>query len=287
VSLFSQQGRYPEGETIMKPSQIFISYSSKDYQYACKLYDDLLSARYWVWIDKKNLEPAKEWEPQIDENLKKSKILVALISSKSVVSDWVKHEGSIAFALNQVIIPVKIEPFGIYSASDLPIWAAKIQLLDLIDGSPEYDDQFQRLKQVLGEPLPIRQHLKEMLIHYQNSGMLLDEVALDLIERHYGELYLTKEEQEIADKLIEESRRKLDDYWVRYDKLEKDYENAKTTISILSNRFKDKVDSLNKEIESLNKNIASGDRLQLALFASVYLALACYILSLIIYFVSR
>ncbi len=271
----------------MKPSQIFISYSSKDYQYACKLYDDLLSARYWVWIDKKNLEPAKEWEPQIDENLKKSKILVALISSKSVVSDWVKHEGSIAFALNQVIIPVKIEPFGIYSASDLPIWAAKIQLLDLIDGSPEYDDQFQRLKQVLGEPLPIRQHLKEMLIHYQNSGMLLDEVALDLIERHYGELYLTKEEQEIADKLIEESRRKLDDYWVRYDKLEKDYENAKTTISILSNRFKDKVDSLNKEIESLNKNIASGDRLQLALFASVYLALACYILSLIIYFVSR
>jgi hypothetical protein len=179
----------------------------------------------------RRLEPAKEWEPQIDENLRKSKTLIALISSQSVKSDWVKHEGSMALAFNQAIIPVKVEPFGTYSAVNLPIWAGKIQLLELIEGSKDYDDQFQKLKQLLGEPLPIRQHLVEMLLHYKNSGMLLDEVALALIERHYDELSLPKEKKELADKLIEESRRKLDTYWVRYDKLQKDYEIANKNIT--------------------------------------------------------
>jgi hypothetical protein len=184
----------------------------------------------------RRLGATKDWEPQVDENLRTSKTLIALISSNSVKSDWVKHEGAVAFALHQLIIPVKIEPFGTYSASDLPIWAAKVQLLDLIEGTKEYRDQFQKLKQILGEPLPIRQHLKEMLIHYKYSGMLLDEVALSLVERHYHELYLTKEEKELADKLIQESTRTLDNYWTRYDKLEKDYENAKITIATLSNK---------------------------------------------------
>jgi hypothetical protein len=209
----------------MKQTQIFISYQHSNQQFAYKLYNDLLSDGYWVWVDRR-IEPAKEWEPQIDENLRKSKILIALISSKSVKSDWVKHEGSMAFALNQLIIPVKIEPFGTYSAADLPIWAAKIQLLDIIEGATDYDDHFQELKQKLGEPLPIRQHLEEMLLHYKNSGMLLDEVALALIERHYDELHLPKDMKALADKLIEESRRNLDKYWIRYAKLEKHYENA-------------------------------------------------------------
>lgn len=246
----------------MKPSQIFISYSSKDYQFALKLYDDLLSSRYWVWIDKKNLEAGKEWEPQLEDNLRKSNTLVALISSNSVKSDWVKHEGSIAYALNQAIIPVKIEPFEKYSANDLPIWASKIQLLDLIEGSPEYDDQFQKLKQNLGEPLPIRQHLKEMLIHYKNSGMLLDEVALSLIERHYDELYLTKEEKVLADKLIEESKRKLEDYWVRYNKLQRDYENAQKTIYALRNRLDSEIKTLKEQIERMSEESKINEKVQ-------------------------
>lgn len=269
----------------MNQSQIFISYSTNNFLFACKLYDDLLSDGYWVWIDKKNLEAAKEWEPQIDDNLRKSKTLIALISSASVISDWVKHEGSMAFARDQTIIPVKIEPFGTYSASNLPIWAAKIQLLDLIEGSPDYDDQYQKLKQLLGKPLPIRKHLLETLAHYQNSGVLLDEVALALIERHYDELYLTKEEKELADRLIEESRRKLDDYWLRYDKLKKDYDNTRVYVSNLHNKFNNEIEALNTEIESLKKKSASDERLQLALFFLVYIAMAIYVFSLLVYFV--
>ena len=121
---------------------------------------------------------------------------------------------------------------------------------------------FQKLKQLLGEPLPIRQHLEEMLLHYKNSGMLLDEVALALIDRHYDELSLTKDEKALADKLIEESRRKLDSYWIRYDKLEKDYENAKKNIS-----------NLDKKIQSL----LSDRRFQLAFTVLLYIIVFSYL----------
>lgn len=205
----------------MEQSQIFISYQRLNQQFAIQIYNDLLSAGYWVWMDKR-LKPAEEWEPQIDENLRKSSIFIVLISSKSVASDWVKHEGSMAFALNQKIVPVQIEPFGTYKSDSLPIWVAKIQLHQLFEGV-DYRDKFRVLKQLLGTPLPIRQHLIEMLSHYQTSQMLLDEVALDLIQRHYNELYLTSDQKALADKLILESKAKLQSYWVRYDKLKDAY----------------------------------------------------------------
>src|SRR5688572_18886912 len=153
----------------MEQSQIFLSYSSLNRPFADKIYNDLLSARYWVWMDKR-LKPAEQWEPQIDENLRKSSIFIVLISSQSIASDWVKHEGSMAFALNQKIVPVQI---AAEFTGKLPIWVEKIQLHKLIDGSTNYYDKFQELKQLLGIPLPIRQHLDEMLVHYQNSHMLL------------------------------------------------------------------------------------------------------------------
>ncbi len=209
----------------MQQSQIFISYARPNQQFATRIYNDLLTAGYWVWMDPK-LKPAEKWEPQIEENLRKSKTFIVLISSHSVASDWVKHEGSMAFALKQDIVPVQIEPFGKYTSINLPIWAGKIQLHRLFEGSADYDDKFQELKQFLGPPLPIRQHLEEMLLHYQNSGTLLDEVALALIDKHYHELSLPKEQKVLADKLIRQSRAKLYSYWERYDKLENGYEKA-------------------------------------------------------------
>jgi hypothetical protein len=182
----------------------------------------------------RRLEPAKEWEPQIDENLRKSKTFIVLISSDSVESNWVKHEGSMAFALNQFIIPIQIEQFGTtYSAAKLPIWAAKIQLLKLIDGSNDYEDTFQELKQLLGEPLPIRQYLEEMFRQYEHSGMLLDEVALALVEKNYHKLFLPKDKKALLDKIIRESKVRLESYLAGYEILKNDYKKAQEEIDRL------------------------------------------------------
>jgi TIR domain-containing protein len=202
----------------MAQTQIFISHSSADKAFTDKLYDALLADGYWVWMDK-SLQPAEKWEPQIDEKLRMSKIFLVLFSSTSVTSDWVKHEGSMALALNQQIIPVKIDPYSSDLEQKLPIWAKPIQLHKLFEGSADYDDQYLELKQLLGKPLPVRQYLIQMLKHYQESGMLLDEVALALIDKHYNQLNLTRAQQLIADELIQESRFRLASYWIRYEKL--------------------------------------------------------------------
>ena len=208
--------------------QIFISHTSADNQVAFSLYDHLLNARYWVWMDKKDLRAGEKWPAQLDENLRKSTKLIVLFSSESIKSDWVKHEGSMASALNQTIIPVNIEPSRSYLSRDLALWAREIQLYELYEGSADYADQLELVKRRLGHPLPIRQHLLEMLRHYQESKVLLDEGSLDLIERHYGELHLSAAQKRIADELIRESKLKLESYWIRYDKLNKAYKTART-----------------------------------------------------------
>ena len=45
----------------------------------------------------KSLEEAKEWKPQIEHHLRKSNRFIVLISSHSVESKWVRHEGSMAY----------------------------------------------------------------------------------------------------------------------------------------------------------------------------------------------
>lgn len=209
----------------MNQSQIFISYTSDNRPFARKLYNDLLSAGYWVWMDKMNLEAAHKWEPQIHVNLMKSKTLIALISSKSIKSDWVKHEGSMALALDQKIIPVKIEPGKL--AGKLPIWAADIELLDLIEGSADYEDKFQELMYQLGQPLPIRQYIEHVLIQKKyDPELLLDEVGLALVERHYHDLHLSKDKKELLDKLITETRSKMETAWMRYERLKREKERV-------------------------------------------------------------
>jgi hypothetical protein len=211
----------------MAQTQIFISHSSSDKPFTEKLYETLLADGYWVWMDK-SLQPAEKWEPQIDENLRKSKIFLVLFSSVSVKSDWVRHEGSMALALNQQIIPVKIDPSCTDLEQNLPIWAKPIQLHTLFEGFADYEDQYQELKQLLGKPLPIRQYLIQMLKHYKESGMLLDEVALALIEKHYDQLNLTRAQQLIADEVIQESKFRLASYWIRYNNLKNALDRTRT-----------------------------------------------------------
>jgi hypothetical protein len=191
----------------MNGNQIFISHQSNDTECAIKLYDDLLESRYWVWVDKKNLEAGEEWETQIKDNLEKSKTFIVLFSSNSINSDWVKHEGSMACAYKHRIIPVNIEPSPKYSKGKLPIWAKPIQLLELYIGSPQYADQLEKLKEKLDKPLSVQKYLLDQIDHYQRDGTLLDEVGFELVVRHYDKLHLTNDQRKITDKLIEDTSR--------------------------------------------------------------------------------
>ncbi|MBI3167966.1 MAG: toll/interleukin-1 receptor domain-containing protein [Chloroflexi bacterium] len=253
------------------------------------MYDDLLIEGYPVWMDKA-MEELKEWKPQIEDNLRNSNRYVVLISSHSVKSKWVLHEGSMAYALKRLIIPLLIEKFEGYSAKDLPIWVEEIQLVNFVEDFMDYPNRLKKLKQYLGEPLPIQKHLEEMVIQYKTSGMLLGEVALDLIEKHKDKIVLP----EGAKELIERSRRFLQDYRTRYANLEKDYEMAKITIDDLEKKYQNlsanmyDLEKKNERANIDNYNLLKKIKLYaeghtfLSLFFFILIVLSCYILVVVI-----
>lgn len=212
----------------MNGDQIFLSHSSVDNEFACRLYDYLQSASYWVWMDKYNIRAGEKWEPQIDENLRKSKTFIFLMSGPAAESEWVRHEGSMALALNRKLITVKFKPLESYGSYKLPLWAKPIQPINLFEGTVDYDDQLTELKRLLGKPLPIRQYLLSVLPHYKATGLLLDEASLELIELHYDELNLKGAEKRLADDLIRDTHLRLDHYWTRYQKVKNYYDKART-----------------------------------------------------------
>jgi hypothetical protein len=203
----------------MEEKQIFISYSKKNKEYARQIYNDLLWDGYWVWMDPR-IEKGKKWRPQIDHNLKLSNRCIVLISPEAIDSKWVQHEISMACGRDQVILPVKIKD---YAPKELPIGVEEIQLFNLVEGKVDYERELKKLKQRLGKPIPVQRYLEDMLILYQISEVLLSEVALQLYEKHKKEIVWPEGKEALAKELIEKSYRALQNYWDRYDTLERDY----------------------------------------------------------------
>jgi len=96
---------------------IFISYASEDYNTATKLYDDLKVRGYNPWLDKENLLPGQLWDNEIKGALRKSVIIILLLSKVSVSKrGYVQREYKLALDYSEekldsdiYIIPCKID----------------------------------------------------------------------------------------------------------------------------------------------------------------------------------
>jgi len=89
--------------------QIFISYSKKDSDFAHQLADDLETAGFKVWIDK-SIGGGDLWRETIEKNLKAAGEVIIVVSPNSMASEWVKHEGSLAYGWGKQLFPILIEP---------------------------------------------------------------------------------------------------------------------------------------------------------------------------------
>ena len=108
---------------------IFISYSKKDSNFALKLADNLVLAGHKVWIDR-SLKVGEDWADTIEDNLAKASGVIVVLSSNSIASNWVQHEGSIAYGLKKPMYPLLISELPV---EDLPIWAGKFQYHNFVD----------------------------------------------------------------------------------------------------------------------------------------------------------
>ena len=97
---------------------IFYSYSHKDEEYRETLETHLVILKRQNYINSwhdREITPGSYWEDKIDLNIKKAKIILLLISSNFLASDYC-YDTETIFALDQhkkgkcIVIPIIIKP---------------------------------------------------------------------------------------------------------------------------------------------------------------------------------
>ena len=133
-------------------SEVFISYKSEDLPRAKIIAEALEQQGYSVWWDM-TIPPGKTFDEVIEKALDSAKCIVVLWSRKSVLSDWVKEEASVAVK-RRILLPVLIDDVKI------PIGFKRIQAARLIDWqgtlpNPEFDLLLKSVTEIVGQKEPL------------------------------------------------------------------------------------------------------------------------------------
>lgn len=168
---------------------IFISYSKQDSEFAFKLADHLEASGRKVWIDRQ-IEGGERWRTSILQALRGAKETIVILSPRSANSDWVMHEGSVASGLEQPIYPVLMEP-----VNKLPVWMEELQYIDF--HTKPFDDAFEMLIGALTPPNPLQDLLDQQLKAHQQTGELIGEALLHVIDEERLNLKISPEAEEL------------------------------------------------------------------------------------------
>jgi hypothetical protein len=107
----------------------FLSYSSRDDEFARRLFNDLQGKNVRTWFAPEELKIGDRFRSRIDESIRSHDKLVIILSANSVNSDWVETEVESAIEREQkegkdVLFPIAIDEEGF--TSNQP-WAADIR----------------------------------------------------------------------------------------------------------------------------------------------------------------
>ncbi|MDQ6863168.1 MAG: toll/interleukin-1 receptor domain-containing protein [Thermoproteota archaeon] len=104
-------------------TKVFLSHSSADSKFALKIYHWLKDFQFIknIWIDIRELKPGMEVDASIRRGIKRSRIVIVIVSNKSKDSKWVKQEIQLSRKYGKTLIPIlyKIKPEAI-SLVNLP-----------------------------------------------------------------------------------------------------------------------------------------------------------------------
>ena len=107
----------------------FLSYSSKDDEFARRLYNDLQGKKIRTWYAPEDLKIGDRFRSRIDESIRIHDKLVLILSANSVASDWVETEVESALERErkegkEVLFPIAIDEEAFTSQQS---WAADIR----------------------------------------------------------------------------------------------------------------------------------------------------------------
>jgi hypothetical protein len=112
-------------------SHVFISYSTRNSDYARKLADKLRAEGFDVWIDNSQLRNSEDWWRSIVLALRDSGAVVVILTPESDGSEWVQREITLADKYKKPIFPLWLD-----GTLDTPNWEyfVRIQVEDVRGG---------------------------------------------------------------------------------------------------------------------------------------------------------
>lgn len=114
-------------------ADVFISYSREDKEVVLALADELRSSGVSLWIDQGSIDGATMWGEEIVTALENAKVLLLMVSERSVNSHNVVKEVVLASERKGHILPVHLEPTNIPVGLKYPL--AGIQHIEYFQGN--------------------------------------------------------------------------------------------------------------------------------------------------------
>jgi hypothetical protein len=121
-------------------SHIFISYSTKNADYAERLAEKLREEGFDVWIDQRRLQTSRDWWRSIVLAIWDCAAFVVILTPESDASEWVQREITLADQRKKTIFPLLLD-----GDTNTPNWAffVRTQYADVRSGrlpAPEFYD---------------------------------------------------------------------------------------------------------------------------------------------------
>lgn len=122
-------------------THFFLSYSRADADVALRLANDLRRAGASIWVDQLDIKPSDRWDRAVEAGLRESAGVVLVMSPRSVASENVLDEISVALDAGKHVVPVLVE------ACQAPLRLARVQF---IDATRDYDAALESCVTALG-----------------------------------------------------------------------------------------------------------------------------------------
>ena len=103
----------PERNTLSRP-EFFISHSRFDGDFAELLKLKLDQKGYVAWIDTDRLGPGVDWRQEIDEAIKRSAAVIAIMSVEARESEYVTYEWAFAWGAGIKLIPLMLRQTSLH-----------------------------------------------------------------------------------------------------------------------------------------------------------------------------
>lgn len=108
-----------EAPSAQERPSVFISHAHADGDFAELLKLRIEEAGFRAWVDADRLPVGFDWREGIDDAVRKSVAIVAVISPRSAISEYVTYEWAFAYGAGIRVIPVVIEPTKMHPRLDV------------------------------------------------------------------------------------------------------------------------------------------------------------------------